>query len=179
MRIDEAGKDEPLDTIIHPCKAKLTSGSWKRFIGSQPLKSFLLNYGQLIPCTMLLLILCSPSYEGPRSVADFTWVALIGQSVAIASAQSGSVGSDNSLETAWRAESESLKSMLTVVDQSKLCRLSLVETHAHQIRNRMKIRLPSLLSGLTLLITDGIYCYFGLCDEIGQAGKAIEGSEHG
>ncbi|KAI7753544.1 hypothetical protein M8C21_032287 [Ambrosia artemisiifolia] len=162
MRIDEAGKDEPLDTIIHPCKAKLTSGSWKRFIGSQPLKSFLLNYGQLIPCTMLLLILCSPSYE-----------------VAIASAQSGSVGSDNSLETAWRAESESLKSMLTVVDQNKLCRLSLVETHAHQIRNRMKIRLPSLLSGLTLLITDGIYCYFGLCDEIGQAGKAIEGSEHG
>ncbi|KAI7733531.1 hypothetical protein M8C21_012934, partial [Ambrosia artemisiifolia] len=86
--------------------------------------------------------------QGPRSAADITWVALIGQSVAIASAQSGSVGSDNSLETAWRAESESLKSMLTGVPQSKLGRLALVETLAHQIRSRMKIRLPSLLSGL-------------------------------
>ncbi|KAJ0734417.1 putative dynamin GTPase [Helianthus annuus] len=86
--------------------------------------------------------------QGPRSTADFPWVALIGQSVSIASAQSGSVGSDNSLETAWRAESESLKSILTGVPQSKLGRLSLVETLAHQIRSRMKIRLPSLLSGL-------------------------------
>ncbi|KAM0064105.1 putative dynamin GTPase [Helianthus debilis subsp. tardiflorus] len=86
--------------------------------------------------------------QGPRSTSDFPWVALIGQSVSIASAQSGSVGSDNSLETAWRAESESLKSILTGVPQSKLGRLSLVETLAHQIRSRMKIRLPSLLSGL-------------------------------
>ncbi|MFS7986140.1 putative dynamin GTPase [Helianthus anomalus] len=86
--------------------------------------------------------------QGPRITADFPWVALIGQSVSIASAQSGSVGSDNSLETAWRAESESLKSILTGVPQSKLGRLALVETLAHQIRSRMKIRLPSLLSGL-------------------------------
>ncbi|KAK2993044.1 hypothetical protein RJ640_024918 [Escallonia rubra] len=86
--------------------------------------------------------------QGPRSTSDIPWVALIGQSVSIASAQSGSVGSDNSLETAWRAESESLKSILTGAPQSKLGRLALVETLAHQIRSRMKIRLPNLLSGL-------------------------------
>ncbi|CAN4081338.1 unnamed protein product [Withania somnifera] len=88
------------------------------------------------------------SNQGPRSTADIPWVALIGQSVSIASAQSGSVGSDNSLETAWRAESESLKSILPGAPQSKLGRLALVETLAHQIRNRMKLRLPNLLSGL-------------------------------
>ncbi|MFS7946366.1 putative dynamin GTPase [Helianthus anomalus] len=86
--------------------------------------------------------------QGPRTAADIPWVALIGQSVSIASAQSGNVGSDNSLETAWRAESESLKSMLTGAPQNKLGRLALVETLAQQIRSRMKIRLPSLLSGL-------------------------------
>jgi dynamin GTPase len=86
--------------------------------------------------------------QGPRSTSDIPWVALIGQSVSIASAQSGSVGSDNSLETAWKAESESLKSILTGAPQSKLGRLALVETLAHQIRSRMKIRLPNLLSGL-------------------------------
>ncbi|XP_076937532.1 dynamin-2B-like [Bidens hawaiensis] len=86
--------------------------------------------------------------QGPRSAADIPWVVLIGQSFSITSAQSGSVGSDNSLETAWRAESESLKSILTGVPQSKLGRLALVETLAHQIRSRMKVRLPSLLSGL-------------------------------
>ncbi|XP_042036025.1 dynamin-2A-like isoform X1 [Salvia splendens] len=86
--------------------------------------------------------------QGPRSTSDIPWVALIGQSVAIASAQSGSVGADNSLENAWRAESESLKSILTGAPQSKLGRLALVETLAQQIRNRMKIRLPNLLSGL-------------------------------
>ncbi|XP_071725567.1 dynamin-2A-like [Rutidosis leptorrhynchoides] len=86
--------------------------------------------------------------QGPRSTADIPWVALIGQSVSIASAQSGNVGSDNSLETAWRAESESLKSILTGAPQSKLGRLALVETLANQIRSRMKVRVPSLLSGL-------------------------------
>ncbi|KAJ0561293.1 putative dynamin GTPase [Helianthus annuus] len=86
--------------------------------------------------------------QGPRTAADIPWVALIGQSVSIASAQSGNMGSDNSLETAWRAESESLKSMLTGAPQNKLGRLALVETLAQQIRSRMKIRLPSLLSGL-------------------------------
>ncbi|KAI7731363.1 hypothetical protein M8C21_025557 [Ambrosia artemisiifolia] len=96
----------------------------------------------LAACQALLL------GQGPRSAADIPWVALIGQSVSIASAQSGNVGSDNSLETAWRAESESLKSILTGAPQNKLGRLALVETLAHQIRSRMKIRLPSLLSGL-------------------------------
>ncbi|KAF6142203.1 hypothetical protein GIB67_037121 [Kingdonia uniflora] len=86
--------------------------------------------------------------QGPRNASDIPWVALIGQSVSIASAQSGSVGSENSLETAWRAESESLKSILTGAPQNKLGRVALVETLARQIRNRMKIRLPGLLSGL-------------------------------
>ncbi|XP_073035142.1 dynamin-2A-like isoform X2 [Primulina eburnea] len=86
--------------------------------------------------------------QGPRSTADIPWVALIGQSVSIASAQSGSVGADSSLETAWQAENESLKSILTGAPESKLGRLALVETLAQQIRNRMKVRLPSLLSGL-------------------------------
>ncbi|XP_059653662.1 dynamin-2A-like [Cornus florida] len=86
--------------------------------------------------------------QGPRSTSDIQWVALIGQTVSIASAQSGNVGSESSLETAWRAESESLKSILTGAPQSKLGRVALVETLAHQIRNRMKVRLPNLLSGL-------------------------------
>ncbi|KAK4739556.1 hypothetical protein R3W88_003253 [Solanum pinnatisectum] len=86
--------------------------------------------------------------QGPPSTSDIPWVALIGQSVSIASAQSGNVGNDNSLETAWRAESESLKSILTKASQSKLGRIALVEVLAQQIRNRMKVRLPNLLSGL-------------------------------
>ncbi|KAF3332117.1 dynamin-2A-like isoform X1 [Carex littledalei] len=88
------------------------------------------------------------SGQGPRSAADMPWVALIGQSVSLASAQAGSVGSDNSLETAWRAETESLKSILTGAPQSKLGRVALVETLAKQIRNRMKVRLPNILNGL-------------------------------
>lgn len=86
--------------------------------------------------------------QGPRSTSDIPWVALIGQTVSIASAQSGNVGSENSLETAWRAESESLKSILTGAPQNKLGRLALVEALANQIRNRMKVRLPNLLTGL-------------------------------
>lgn len=86
--------------------------------------------------------------QGPRASSDIPWVALIGQSVAIASAQSGSVGAEGSLETAWRAETESLKSILTGAPQSKLGRVALVEALAQQIRKRMKTRLPNLLSGL-------------------------------
>ncbi|XP_065847491.1 dynamin-2A-like [Euphorbia lathyris] len=83
--------------------------------------------------------------QGPTKTADIPWVALIGQSVSIASAQSGS---ENSLETAWRAESESLKSILTGAPQAKLGRVALVDALAQQIRKRMKVRLPNLLSGL-------------------------------
>ncbi|XP_020589828.1 dynamin-2A-like [Phalaenopsis equestris] len=86
--------------------------------------------------------------QGPPKASDIPWVALIGQSVSIATAQAGSVGSENSLETAWRAESESLRSILTGAPQSKLGRVALVETLAKQIRSRMKLRLPNLLSGL-------------------------------
>ncbi|KAK9750118.1 hypothetical protein RND81_02G174700 [Saponaria officinalis] len=86
--------------------------------------------------------------QGPRSTADIPWVALIGQSVSIATAQSGNAGSENSLETAWRAETESLKSILIGAPQNKLGRIALVEALATQIRNRMNVRLPNLLSGL-------------------------------
>ncbi|KAE8668570.1 Dynamin-2B [Hibiscus syriacus] len=68
--------------------------------------------------------------QGPPKTADIPWVALVGQSVSIASAQSGS---ESSLETAWRAESESLKSILTGAPQSKLGRIALVDTLAQQI----------------------------------------------
>ncbi|KAF7836380.1 dynamin-2B-like [Senna tora] len=85
--------------------------------------------------------------QGPAKASDIPWVALIGQSVSIATAQ-GSSGSESSLETAWRAESESLKSILTGAPQSKLGRIALVEALAQQIRSRMKFRLPNLLSGL-------------------------------
>ncbi|KAG6781871.1 dynamin-2A-like [Populus alba x Populus x berolinensis] len=86
--------------------------------------------------------------QGPPKTSDIPWVALIGQSVSIASVQSGSASSESSLETAWRAESESLKSILTGAPQSKLGRVALVDVLAGQIRSRMKLRLPSLLSGL-------------------------------
>ena len=51
--------------------------------------------------------------QGPRTTRDIPWVALIGQSVAIASAQLGSIGGESSLEIAWRVESEILKAILT------------------------------------------------------------------
>ncbi|GMI93198.1 Dynamin related protein 2B, dynamin-like 3 [Hibiscus trionum] len=88
------------------------------------------------------------SNQGPPKTSDIPWAALIGQSVSIASTQSGSASSDNSLETAWRAESESLKSILTGAPQNKLGRVALVDVLAGQIRNRMKLRLSNLLSGL-------------------------------
>lgn len=78
--------------------------------------------------------------------SDMLWVALISQSVSIASAQFGYVGSKNSLETIWRAESESLKSILTGAPESKLGRIALVDALAQQIHNHMKVRLPNLLS---------------------------------
>ncbi|XP_042379147.1 dynamin-2A-like isoform X2 [Zingiber officinale] len=85
--------------------------------------------------------------QGPKSASDIPWVALIEQSVSIASAQAGAVGSNNSLE-AWNAETESLKAILTGAPQSKLGRVGLVDTLAKQIRERMKIRFPNLLTGL-------------------------------
>lgn len=89
--------------------------------------------------------------QGPPKTSDIPWVALIGQSVSIASAQSGSGASESSLETAWRAETESLKSILTGAPQSKLGRIALVESLGGQIRNRMKLRLPTLLTGYLFL----------------------------
>ncbi|KAM3208694.1 hypothetical protein ACQJBY_063410 [Aegilops geniculata] len=96
-----------------------------------------------IACVQALLL-----NKGPKNLPDIEWVALVGQSVAIASAQSGSVASENSLETAWQAEAETLKSILTGAPHSKLGRVSLVSTIAKQIRKRMKVRLPNLLTGL-------------------------------
>lgn len=86
--------------------------------------------------------------QGPHNTADIPWVVLIGQSVWLASAQSGgSAGAENSLETAWRAESESLKSILSGAPPSKLGRVALVDMLGKQIRNRMKVRLPNVLTG--------------------------------
>lgn len=82
--------------------------------------------------------------QGPPKTTDIPWIALIGQSVSIASAQSGS---ESSLETAWKAESESLKTILTGAPQSKLGRIALLDALAQQIRKRMKVRLPNVLSG--------------------------------
>ncbi|KAG0449649.1 hypothetical protein HPP92_027269 [Vanilla planifolia] len=53
----------------------------------------------------------------------------------------GSVGSENSLETAWKAETESLRSTLPGAPQSKLGRVALIDTLAKQ-SGRMKLRLP-------------------------------------
>ncbi|XP_057759065.1 dynamin-2B-like [Arachis stenosperma] len=88
--------------------------------------------------------------QGPPKTSDIPWVSLIGQSISIASAQSGSAASENSLETAWRAETESLKSILTGAPPNKLRRVALVESLVGQIRNRMKLRVPTLLTGLAI-----------------------------
>ncbi|KAG0555995.1 hypothetical protein M758_11G017100 [Ceratodon purpureus] len=85
------------------------------------------------------------SGQGPPSTADIPWVALIGQSVSIAAAHSSG---EDSLDTAWKAEMESLKSILNGAPSAKLGRIALVETLSHQIRTRLKQRLPNLLSGL-------------------------------
>ncbi|KDO39156.1 hypothetical protein CISIN_1g044156mg, partial [Citrus sinensis] len=83
--------------------------------------------------------------QGSPKTADIPWVALIGQSVSIATTQSGS---EISLETAWTAESESLKSILIGAPQSQLGRIALADDLAQLIRKRMKVRVPNLLSGL-------------------------------
>jgi dynamin GTPase len=88
------------------------------------------------------------SGQGPSVTLDIPWVALIGQSVSIAAAHAGSVSADDSLETAWRAETETLKSILSRASPIKLGRVALVETLAAQMRKRLIQRLPNLLSGL-------------------------------
>ncbi|CAM6021470.1 unnamed protein product [Sphagnum balticum] len=88
------------------------------------------------------------SGQGPSVTLDIPWVALIGQSVSIAAAHAGSVSADDSLETAWRAEAETLKSILSRASPLKLGRVALVETLAAQMRKRLIQRLPNLLSGL-------------------------------
>ncbi|KAL5856561.1 hypothetical protein ACOSQ3_004019 [Xanthoceras sorbifolium] len=86
--------------------------------------------------------------QGPPKTSDIPWVAVIGQSVSISSAPSGNAAAESSLETAWRAEIETLKKSLTGAPQEKLGRIALVDTLAGQIRNRMRLRLPNILSGL-------------------------------
>ncbi|KAH9330549.1 hypothetical protein KI387_002657 [Taxus chinensis] len=96
-----------------------------------------------------ILLVVVPASQAPEiSSSRALKLALEFDPDAIASAQSGSVGGESSLETAWRAESESLKAILTGAPQTKLGRIALVETLARQIRKRIKIRLPSILSGL-------------------------------
>ncbi|TXG53655.1 hypothetical protein EZV62_018911 [Acer yangbiense] len=86
--------------------------------------------------------------QGPPKTSDIPWVAVIGQSVSISSASSASAASESSLETAWLAEIETLKKLLTGAPQEKLGRIALVDTLAGQMRNRMRLRLPNILSGL-------------------------------
>jgi dynamin GTPase len=88
------------------------------------------------------------SGQGPSITLDIPWVALIGQSISIAAAHSGSVRIEDSLEAAWRAEMDSLKAILNGVSLSKLGRIALVETLAQRIRKRLKQHLPTVLSGL-------------------------------
>jgi dynamin GTPase len=86
--------------------------------------------------------------QGPHITAAIPRVVLVGQSVSIPSAQSGgSVGVENSLETVWGAESESLKSILSGAPPSKLGRVALVDVLWKHLRNRMKVRLPNVLTG--------------------------------
>jgi hypothetical protein len=80
------------------------------------------------------------SGQGPSVTLEMPWVAMIGQS-------GGFMSADDTLETAWKAEMESLKSILSGVSHKKLGRIALVETLSHQIRKRMKQRLPNILSG--------------------------------
>ncbi|KAL9448623.1 hypothetical protein AB3S75_015996 [Citrus x aurantiifolia] len=86
--------------------------------------------------------------QGPPKTSDIPWVAVIGQSVAISSVSSSGAAADSSLEAAWRAEVETLKRLLSGAPQNKLGRVALVDTIAGQIRNRMSLRVPKLLSGL-------------------------------
>ncbi|GAB4845086.1 hypothetical protein Ancab_038492 [Ancistrocladus abbreviatus] len=71
--------------------------------------------------------------RGPRTASDIPWF--------------GFIDSENSSETAWTAESESLASTLVGAPKSKLGRVALLDLLALQIRKRMKLRLPTLLSG--------------------------------
>jgi dynamin GTPase len=102
------------------------------------------------------------SGQGPSVTLDIPWVALIGQSVSIAAAHSGSVSAEDSLETAWRAEMDSLKSILNGASPSKLGRIALVETLAQQIRKRLKQHLPNVLSGYVLAHLPCKWCIFSL-----------------
>lgn len=86
--------------------------------------------------------------QGPPKTSDIPWVAVIGQSVAISSVSSSGGAADSSLEAAWRAEVETLKRLLSGAPQNKLGRVALVDSIAGQIRNRMSLRVPNLLSGL-------------------------------
>nr|GEX59720.1 putative mitochondrial protein [Tanacetum cinerariifolium] len=81
-----------------------------------------------------------------------------------------------SLETAWRAVSGSLISILTGAPQSKLVRLTLLETLAHKICNRMKIRLPSLLSGNRLC---GLLIVAEIIEFAAMAGSCLPGNLDG
>lgn len=99
--------------------------------------------------------------QGPPKTSDIPWVAVIGQSVAISSVSSSSTAADSSLEAAWRAEVETLKRLLSGAPQNKLGRVALVDTIAGQIRNRMSLRVPKLLSGY-MLISQLIWCNVGI-----------------
>ncbi|RWW13742.1 hypothetical protein GW17_00022526 [Ensete ventricosum] len=136
-----------VSALRHSLQDRLSKGSGRSRADEINLK-LRTSTGLRIYFPSVVILIRTMQKKGPRSAADIPWVALIGQSVSIASAQSGGVGSESSLETAWRAETESLKTILIGAPQNKLGRVALVDTLAKQIRARIKLRLPNILSGL-------------------------------
>ncbi|RWW64274.1 hypothetical protein BHE74_00028502 [Ensete ventricosum] len=135
-----------VSALRHSLQDRLSKGSGRSRADEINLK-LRTSTGLRIYFPSVVILIRTMQKKGPRSAADIPWVALIGQSVSIASAQSGGVGSESSLETAWRAETESLKTILIGAPQNKLGRVALVDTLAKQIRARIKLRLPNILSG--------------------------------
>ncbi|RRT84357.1 hypothetical protein B296_00011465 [Ensete ventricosum] len=135
-----------VSALRHSLQDRLSKGSGRSRADEINLK-LRTSTGLRIYFPSVVILIRTMHKKGPRNAADIPWVALIGQSVSIASAQSGGVGSESSLETAWRAETESLKTILIGAPQNKLGRVALVDTLAKQIRARIKLRLPNILSG--------------------------------
>ena len=83
--------------------------------------------------------------------AHLTFLGLRSLGSLFQSPQNNQVRAENSIKTGWRAESEILKSILSGATPSKLGRVALVVVLGKQIRNRMKVRLPNVLTGYVSL----------------------------
>jgi len=67
--------------------------------------------------------------------------------MSIVVAHAGSVSVDNSLETTWKAEAETLKSIMSCASPIKLGIVAFVETLVAQMQKRLIQHLPNLLFG--------------------------------